>query len=125
MVIYMRYCVFCNNAINEKDNFCNICGKKVNHTDNKCNDVKNEKGFKIFAIIFTIIYLGIYIFNWWFWNNISGLGRGLSGSSAYSISPLRELASQCAISIFFAFIPCLLANIFSFISKKKDYFYLI
>ena len=117
----MKYCVYCNNTTDNKDNFCKKCGSKINFVDNQCNNEKNTKVYMILAIVFTLIYIGIYVFGCWIYNCLSYLGDGLSGGGS-SLSPLGEFACMCAFSIFLSFIPCFIANIFSFISKKKGLF---
>lgn len=77
---------------------------------------------KFCAFIFTFTYLGIYIFSWWFWNGINELGQALGGSDVTFISSLRDFISLCITSMLFAYIPCILAIIFSYISKKKGLF---
>lgn len=114
----MITCPFCNNKINEKDNFCNYCGSCIRTINNNSNKKSDIKVFIILAVIFTIAYLGFYFVNCCIWGWFSELGKGLSVGETY-ISPLREFAGISAISMTMSFFPWLGATIFSFLSKKK------
>lgn len=123
----MRYCLNCGKCVNETANFCNNCGiplKKKNNNNNVSSNeiVENDKtGFNILGVIFTLIYLFIYVIGYFFWSFIAKLGNGFSGKEP--ILTIENFISTCVISMIFSFLPCILANIFSYKSEKRNLFY--
>lgn len=115
MVIEMKPCVYCNNLINENENFCKVCGNKVENYPKK-KDNAEKKVFGAMSVVCTIAYLGIYIFLCFIFKVLSDLGGGGVNAAPPTIG---YYFSMFAISFFLTFIPCVVATTFSFISKKK------
>lgn len=113
----MKYCIFCNNLMNEDDNSCLVCGKKVNFNEEKHNDTKINKSLFVFAVIFTVAYLVIYVLGIYFSNWLEMLGKGLNGGE--EVGRVLDLKELCFFSMLFSFFPWLWATILALVSKKK------
>ena len=124
MVHGMRYCLNCGKLVNETDSFCNNCGiplKKINNNvNNNISNNVNKKSDKEVYNILAIIFSAIYAVSWYIWSVLIRIGNGFSGDG--DILTVGDFISVCAISIIFSFIPCILANIFSYFSEKSNLF---
>jgi len=100
------------------DNNCNnrITAKSIYNANLSAH---NDKKNKILAIVFTLVYLGVYFFAWYFFEFLGDVGERLSSGNNIAEYTLRDFVGSCNVCMLFAMIPCIYATVYSFEAKKR------